>query len=68
MVGKNLIVQCNGYPVDDIPDDEPSPSSSQKSDTIPEEPFAVTLKHEHLDSLVPIASTSQMPIESVGLI
>lgn len=37
MVGKNLIVQNNGYPEDDV-DEEEQPSTSQKIESVPDEP------------------------------
>jgi hypothetical protein len=37
MIGKNLIVQNNGYPETDIDEDEPSTSGIQK-ESVPDEP------------------------------
>lgn len=58
MVGKNLIVQCNGYPPDDV--DEEQPSTSHKlSNTVPDEPFAaIRLQSDNLRM-----SPLQMPVK-----
>lgn len=64
MVGKNLIVQCNGYPPDDIPDDEPSTSTQQK-DNVPDEPYANQFSNLKLDSQMANNTQNNIPQQPI---
>jgi hypothetical protein len=55
MVGKNLIVQNNGYPADDIDEEEPSTSGTQK-ESVPDEPHATETGQQLLNQALKMVS------------